>query len=591
MDWHGWLTILLTCAVILALVFIPRVSPDVVLMGALTALSVTGVLTPKEALSGFSNSGLMTIAALFVVAAGIRASGGVDLIVHHILCNPTSHRGAIVRLVVPVIALSGFLNNTPIVATMVPAVTRWCKRISIAPSKLMIPLSYAAILGGSLTLIGTSTNLVVNGLYRDLTGTEGFSLFDITLVGLPSALIGALFLIFGISRFLPDRLRTTEKFANPKQFTFEVAVAANGPLVGKTVAKAGLRHLQRIYLVEIERRDAIVTAVSPEERLQAGDRLVFVGETSAIVDILRINGLVASDNTEPVIEKARPERRLIEAVVSPFCDCIGQTIRDSRFRDRYDAVVLAAARGGEPIEGNLGSITLQPGDLLLLETRPEFVGRQRAERDFLLTNDLHEELPDPTRAKLSWAILILIVVLATFGITSMLNAALIGAALMLSTRCCSVSDARRSLDLTVIVTIAASFAVGLAFEKTRAAESIASTVLAAADSDPWMLLLFTYVTVSAMTAIITNNAAAVLMLPIVLALTDTLGVNAEPFVIATMMAASASFATPLGYQTNLMVYGAGSYYFTDFLKAGIPMNLAVGGATILIIPLLWPLSG
>jgi len=589
MDWHGWLTILLTGAVVITLMTIPRITPDLVLMAAVTVLSISGVLTPKEAFSGFSNSGLITVAALFMVAAGIRSSGGVEIIVRYILHNPKTERRALARLVVPIIVLSGALNNTPIVATMIPAVTRWCKKIAISPSKMMIPLSYAAILGGSLTMIGTSTNLVVNGLYIDLTGSEGFGLFDITLVGLPVAVFGALFLIFVIPRFLPDRMHAAERFSSPKQFTFEVAVAANGPLVGKSVEQAGLRHLQRIYLVEIERSDAIVTAVSSEERLHAGDRLVFVGETSAIVDVLRINGLVASDSDKPVIEKSAPERRLIEAVVSPHCDCVGQTIRKSRFRDRYGAVVLAAARNGEAIEGNLGSITIQPGDLLLLEARPAFVTRQRAQRDFLLINDLEEKRPNSTRAKLALAILVVIVALATLGFASMLNAALVGAGLMLLTRCCSVAEAKRSLDLTVIVTIAASFALGVALEKTGAAGWAAQGVLVVAGNDPWLLLLLTYVTVSLMTELITNNAAAVLMLPIVLALTTSLGVNPEPFIIATMMAASASFATPLGYQTNLMVYGAGGYRFADFMKVGIPMNLIAGITTVTVIPIFWPL--
>lgn len=244
MDWQGWLTIFLTLGVLTTLVF-SRLTPDIVLMAALTVLSVCGVLDAKQALSGFSNEGLITVAAMFIIAAGIRASGGVELIVNLMLGNPKSLRSALFRLVLPIIPLSAFLNNTPVVATMIPAVTRWSKRIGVSPSKLMIPLSYAAILGGTLTLIGTSTNLVINGQYQVLTGKSGFGLFDITMIGLPVAFVGILFIVFVLPLLLPQRQSASEQFADRKKFTFEVAVAINGPLEGVTIAEAGLRNLHK----------------------------------------------------------------------------------------------------------------------------------------------------------------------------------------------------------------------------------------------------------------------------------------------------------------------------------------------------------
>ena len=589
MDWQGWLTIFLTMGVLITLV-LSRLTPDIVLMSALTILSVSGVVSAKQALVGFSNDGLITVAAMFVIAAGIRTSGGIEWVVNSLLGYPRSCRGALCRLVLPIIPLSGFLNNTPVVATMIPAITRWSKRIGISPSKLMIPLSYASILGGTLTLIGTSTNLVINGQYQVLTGRSGFGLFDITMIGLPVCLAGVAFVILLMPLVLPDRQSAAEQFADRKKFTFEVAVAINGPLDGVTIANAGLRNLHRIYLAEIERSGSIVTAVSPEETLRGGDRLVFVGETGAIFDILRINGLVPSDSQTPVIEKDAPERCLVEAVVSLHCDSIGSTIRDSQFRDRYGAVVLAVARDGEAIQGNLGSIELKPGDVLLLEARPAFVTRQRIQRDFLLINDLAESRPNHSRAKIAWTLLLLVIVLATSGATSMLNAALLGAAFMVITGCCSINEARRSLDMTVLITIAASFALGNALQISGAASFVASQILAIADGNAWLLLALTYITVSILTEVITNNAAALLMLPIVLAMTNSLGLNPEPFVFATMMAASASFATPIGYQTNLMVYGPGGYHFKDFLKVGIPMNIIAAATSIGLIPLIWPLT-
>lgn len=589
MDWQGWLSLSLTFGAVL-LLMLTRLSPHLVLLGALTVLSVTGVLSASEALAGFSNSGLVTVAAMFVVAAGLHSSGGIDLLVNKLLGRPRTVAGAMLKLFVPVVPLSGFLNNTPVVATMIPAINAWSRRIDIAPSKLMIPLSYGAILGGCLTMIGTSTNLVVSGQYQALTGQPGFSIFAITPVGLPVAVVGVLFMLLVLPRVLPDR-RERRPFENMREFTLEVAIDPNGPLVGLSVEKAGLRNLERVYLVEIDRRDNIVTAVPSEEILRGGDRLVFAGETEAISDLLRIHGIVASINKDkdPLAED-RAERRLVEVVVSQSCSSIGMTVRESRFHDRYGAIVLAVARNGERVAGNLGNIRLKPGDTLLLEARPVFVTRQKYNKDFLVINDLDTVQPRHQKALLSWAILLILVTAAGLDTISMLNASLLGAGAMLLTGCLSVSQAEKSLDLPVLITIAASFALGAALQKTGVAQVLAEAIVNLSGGRPWLLLVLTYAAVSFMTETITNNAAAVIMVPIILAITSHAGLNPEPFMYAVMMAASASFATPLGYQTNLMVYGPGGYRFSDFLRAGLPMNFVIGASTLTVLLLGWPLT-
>lgn len=589
MGWEGWLSLSLTVGVLVTLM-LTRLPPYLVVMAVLTVFSALGILTPAEALAGFSNQGLITVAAMFIVAAGINASGGVDLLVNHILGKPKTERRAMARMFIPVVGLSGFLNNTPLVSTMLPAVMAWSKKIDIPASKLLIPLSYASMLGGTLTMIGTSTNLVTNGQYEVLTGKEGFSLFSITLLGIPVAIAGILTIIFLFPRILPNR-KENLPFSNLREFTLEVQIAHDGPLVGKTVEGAGLRNLKRLYLVEIERGGNIVTAVPSEERLQGGDRLVFAGDTEAISDLLRINGIVPSaDNEEAILTKSREERRLVEAVVSQHCAVIGQEIRDARFRDRYGAVVLAVARNGERVKGNLSNIRLEAGDTLLLEARPAFVSRQRYNKDFLLINDLDTEAPHHEKALLSWGILLAIIIAAGCGLTSMLNAALLGAGVMLAMGCCSISQAEKSLDIPVIITIAASFALGAAMQKTGVATFLANNIIELGDGRPWLMLILVYVTVSILTEIISNNASAILVLPIALGITQSLGLNEEPFVFAIMVAASSSFATPLSYQTNLMVYGPGGYTMMDFLKAGLPMNLVVGATCITTLLLFWPLE-
>jgi di/tricarboxylate transporter len=588
LGWEGWFTLIL-CFGCLGTLSASRLPSDAVMMGAMVLLLATGILEPRQALAGFSNSGLITVAALFVVAAGIRTSGGIDRLVNA-LGTPTGVPGAVARIAVPAAGASAFLNNTPIVAALIPVVERWCRIARLAPGKLYIPLSYATVLGGTLTLIGTSTNLVVNGEYQRLTGHAGFGLFDITPVGLVLAVVGLTYVVLVLPRVLPDRRETEVAFANPKQYTVEVAVAHDGPLVGRTVTEAGLRGLERIFLAEIERRGSIVTAVSSEERLQGGDRLVFVGETGAIVDLLRINGLVASDTLEPVLSRQFPERRIVEAIVAPECEGVGLTIRDGRFRDRYGAVVLAVARNGEPIPGNLGSIRLRAGDLLLLEARPAFVTRQWGRTDFLLLSDLDAETPQHGRAPLSWAILLAVVALAALRIVDILPAALLGAGAMVLSRCLSIAQARRAIDVPVLLTIAGGFALGEGLRASGAAAYLASALLDLANGNPVVLLALTYLVVSLLTEAITNNAAALLVLPIALALAASLALPPEPFVVTVMFAASASFATPIGYQTNLMVYGPGGYRFIDFVRVGLPLNVIAGIVTIPMILVIWPLS-
>ncbi|MBL3555059.1 MULTISPECIES: SLC13 family permease [Marinobacter] len=589
MDWQGWFALSLA-GVALLLMSVGRFGPHLVMLGVLIVLSASGIVTADQALAGFSNTGLITVVAMFVVAAGIHHSGGVDLVVNHLLRSPRTVRSAQARIAFPVALLSGFLNNTPVVATMIPAVHAWSRKIGISPSKLMIPLSYSAILGGTLTLIGTSTNLVVNGQYQQLTGEAGFSIFSITAVGLPVAVIGVAVMLLVLPRALPDR-KDQQKFGSMREFTLEVAVAFDGPLVGKSVGEAGLRELERLYLVEIERDGSVVTAVPSEERLRGGDRLVFAGDTQAISDLLRINGIVPSvHDDEPSLSKDRAERRLVEAALSPRSEVLGLTIRDARFRDRYGAVVLAVARGGERVSGNLGNIRLKTGDVLLLEARPAFVSRQRYAKDFLLINDLETETPRHDRAYLSWGILLVLVGAAAFGVLSMLNAALMGAALMVLSGCCSVGQAQKAVDVPVMLTIAASFALGAALQETGAAAFVAEGILNVSSGHPLLTVLLVYFSVSVLTEVITNNAAAVLVLPIVLSMTASLGIASEPYVIAVMMAASASFATPLGYQTNMMVFGPGGYRFMDFVKVGLPMNLFIGLVTVGVISLVYGIN-
>ena len=585
MSPEAWIAIAVVLGTLVALITV-TLPPYLILMGALTVLSVSGVLSSTEAFAGFGNTGLMTVAVMFIVAGGITSTGGVQWIVQNVLGRPSHIRSAIFRVFAPVAGLSGFLNNTPVVATMIPAINTWCRRIDAAPSRLMIPLSSSAILGGTLTMIGTSTNLVVNGQYQDLTGEPGFGLFAITLVGLPVAVVGGLFIIFVLPRILPDRRAPTAS-ESLREFTVEVAVDATGPLVGKTIEQAGLRNLRTLFLVEIGRQGTVLSAVAGEETLLGNDRLVFAGDPDAIKDLLAIRGIQPSvgDKQQPTILESRPERRLVEAVVSTNCDAVGRTLKDSRFRERYGAVVLAVSRNGQRIKGGLGSIRIEAGDSLLMEARPGFVSKLQNSRDFLLISDLDVDRPRHDKAGLAWSLLIAAVLAAATGLLSILDAGLLAAAGMLVTRCMTPAQALRTIDLPILITIGASLGLGAALASSGAANAIAELVVSIAGDHPILLLVLIYMTVQMLTEMITNNGAAVIMVPIALSLTEQLSLAPAPYLFAVMMAASASFATPLGYQTNLMVYGPGQYRMTDFLKAGIPMNIIVGVTTVVTLVL------
>ncbi len=496
---------------------------------------------------------------------------------------------ALLRVMVPVATISTVLNNTPVVAMMVPVVEEWCKRNRYAVSKLMIPLSYATILGGTCTLIGTSTNLVIAGLVRTETDLGTLGMFDLAAVGIPCAIVGTLFVV-GTSRWLlPDRRTPLENLQNPREYSIEMLVEPGSQLVGQTIEGAGLRHLPGAFVAEIDRGGSVIAAVGPNERLQARDRLLFVGVVESVVDLVKTKGLVPAPDQLFKLSSPRSERQLVEAVVSATSPVVGQTIQTSRFRTRYGAVVIAVSRNGERLAGKIGDIVLRAGDTTLLETQEEFIERHRTSRDFLLISPIQGATP-PRHDRAGTAIVILIgmIASATLGLLGILEAALAAAGLMLWTRCTTGPAARASIDWSVLTVIGASFALGSALDKTGAAAEMAHTWVQVAGTDPWFALISIYSLTCVLTALITNNAAAVLVFPIAHATADDLGVSFWPFVICITMAASASFATPIGYQTNLMVYGPGGYRFSDYLRIGIPLNIVVGAVTVWLTPVVWP---
>ena len=587
MSLEAWIALAVVVLVIGLLAF-TRFAADVVLVAGVTLLLLSGVLTPGEALAGLSNEGMATVAVLYVVAAGLRETGAVAWLVQGVLGRPRNLFNAQLRLMAPVAAASSFMNNTPVVAMFLPAVIDWARQNRLPVSKLLIPLSYASILGGTCTLIGTSTNLVVNGLLISHAGLPGLGMFDIAWVGLPAALVGIAYLVLLGRWLLPDRRPVMDLRDDARRYTVEMLVQPASPLAGKSVEEAGLRHLPGMYLVEIERDGEVFPAVAPHHRLKPNDRLVFAGILDSVVDLQRFRGLVPATDQVFKLAGSRPERALVEAVVSDSCPLVGKSIREGRFRNIYNAAVIAVARNGERVQKKIGDIVLRPGDTLLLEADPSFVERQRNSRDFFLVSRLENVHPlRHERALAAVAILTGMVVVVSAGWVSMLQGALVAAGLMLVARCTTGGVARTAVDWQVLVTIAASFGLGAALEKTGAAQAIAESVITLAQGSPWGTLVVVYLVTMLFTELITNNAAAVLVFPIALSTSESLGVSFMPFAIAIMMAASASFSTPIGYQCNLMVYGPGGYRFSDYFRVGMPLNLLVAAVSLAVVPLVW----
>jgi di/tricarboxylate transporter len=398
----------------------------------------------------------------------------------------------------------------------------------------------------------------------------------------------AFVVLFG-RRLLPERQSLISRLADAREYTVEMLVEPRSPLDGKSIEDAGLRQLPGMYLVEVDRAGHILPAVSPKTTLRGGDRLLFAGVVESVLDLRKIRGLQPATDQVFKLHAPRHQRCLVEAVVSESFPLLGKSIREGRFRTLYQAAIIAVARNGERIQSKIGDIVPRPGDTLLMETHPSFLERYRNTRDFLLMSRLDNSTPPRhERAWISVLVMLGMVLLAAFDILSMLEAAMLAAGAMLLLSCTSASSARKAVDWQVLMVIAASFGMGIALEKTGAANVVAGGLLALAGDNPWATLALVFVATSVFTNLITNNAAAALMFPIALAAANRLDVSVLPFAIAIMKAASASFATPIGYQTNLMVMGPGGYTFSDYFRLGIPLTLLTGVLTVLIAPLVWP---
>ncbi len=591
MDWQGWFTLGVLALMVVGLIR-EIAGPDLLVMAGLFTLATAGILTPAETFSGFANPALATVGALFVVSAGLRSTGAIESVVVRLFGRARGEGSAIARMCPPLAASSAFLNNAPIVAMMTPVVIDWARRHAIAPSRLLIPLSYATILGSVTTLIGTSVNLTVDGLLRQAS-LPPMGFFELAPVGVPICAVGLLYLMGVAPRWIPTRQDPAEYLGeHRREYVAAMRIEPECRLVDQTVEEAGLRQLPGLFLVEIDRGGHVITPVGPDQTLAAGDRLVFAGVVSTIVDLQRIPGLVALGEDEEQVDRKRG-RRLVEAVVSRSSPLVNRSVREASFRSAYDAAVMAVHRNGERVGGKIGEIVLRPGDNLLLQTAPHFLQAHGGSPDFYLVSEVDSEGPPRTdRAPIAVAILAAMVGVVALGWIPIYIAAFLAAGALIVTRCVGASDARRSVEWSVLVVIGAGLGIAVAMTKTGAAGTVAELiVLTAGAAGPLATLAVVYLTTMVLSELLHHAASAAIMFPIAVAAASQVGAEPRGFVMGVAVAATCAFANPVTYQTHLIVYGPGGYRFTDFLRVGLPLDLVVAGLALTMIPWIWPFAG
>lgn len=567
--------------------------PEYVLLGALMALLVTGILQPQEAVKGFFNQGMLTIGLLCIIAGAVQRSGMTERFIDYVLNKGKTPRESLLRILVPSSVFSGVLNNTPIVAAFTPIVRQWCEKHDVAPSKFLLPISYATIVGGTMTLIGTSTNLVVHGMLVE-RGYEGFSFFQLAIIGLPITIVLIVFMLFIGMKMLPNRKPVMPYYSGEteqKQFSAEMVVKKDGGFEGQTLKQVGLHQENGLRLIGVIRNKKVQTECSPYYVLQEGDRLLLRGRLQDIAAMERKKGLHLVTGASYQVEGLREgENRLLEVVVTHYSSILFKKIKDILFPQQFDAAILGVHRYQEPLEERMKDITIKPGDTLLLLAGPDFEKRTSSRNEFTV---LHGR-DNPFQALPSWKgflpilLLVVMVFLAAAEIISIFTAALLAVVFVLGLNIMPLREAKNYIPFQVLIVIAAALGIGEAMLKTGAATYIAETLIY------WMepfgligMLILMYILTNIFTEMITNNAAAIIMLPVSIETASLLGVSITPFAIIVAIAASASFMTPIGYQTNLFVYGQGGYRFVDFMKVGIPVSLIVMVMTISITWLVW----
>jgi di/tricarboxylate transporter len=584
---YAWITIATVLSMFTVLLF-TKLRADIVFLGAIGILYVTGVLDAKEAFSGFSSTSVIVIGVLFVVVAGLTHTGVLQWIVKHLLGQPNSYAKAVVRLMLPVAALSSFLSNTTVVALFVSIVKMWSKKLNISPSKLLIPLSYASGMGGVCTLIGTPPNLIISGLYEENTGTA-MNILTTTVPGLFCLAVGVLSII-AMRKFLPNRKAPESAFESTGEYTVELRVPSDNPYIGQTLGEAGLFHVKGGSLIEIYHFDDVATPIREDEPIMGGDHLVYAGQIDEIIEMATSHQLVSAEHHVFTMSEVDTSRQLHTAYVNFGSSLIGKTIGGSTFEKDNNLTLAAVARRGERINKAPRQVVLQAGDTLLFVC-PKHINLNTSSLKSALHFFDSDDVPNIGSGTLiSTAIMIAMVALSALGVLPLLQCAFIAAAAMLVFQCCNVNQAMKAINWEILMVFAGSVVLGLAIQKTGIAERLAFGILDVCGTNPIVVMTAICFVGTFITEFISNTAAGAMFFPIMYQAAEKLGYEPFPFLVALMVSVSSSFATPIGSPTHMLVYGPGGYRFSDFMRIGLLMNLIILAANILIVNIVYPLT-
>ena len=583
----AWITIITVLGMFTILLF-TKWRSDLVFLGAIGVLYVTGVLDAKEAFSGFSSTSVITVGVLFVVVAGLTHTGVLQWIVKNLLGTPNSYSKAVTRLMLPVAVLSSFLSNTTVVTLFVNIVKMWARKLGVSPSKLLIPLSYASGMGGVCTLIGTPPNLIISGLYEETTG-ETMNIMTTTIPGLFCLAVGILSVI-AMRRLLPDRKVPESAFESTGDYTVELQVPSDNPHIGQTLGQAGLYHVRGGSLIKIYHFDEMPTPITEDEPIMGGDHLVYAGQIDELIDIAYSHKLVSSDHHIFSMSEVDNSTQLRTAYVDFGSRLIGTTIGSSTFEKDNNVVLAAVARRGERIKEAPRNVVLQAGDTLLLVCPKNFNVNTSSLKSTLHFFD-SDEVPNIGYGTLvSTAIMIAMVTLSALGILPLLQCAFLAAAAMLICRCCNMDQAMKAINWEILMVFAGSAVLGLAIQKTGLAEQLANGILNVCGTNPIVVMTAVCLVGTFITEFISNTAAGAMFFPIMCEAAEKMGYDPFPFLVALMISVSSSFATPIGSPTHMLVYGPGGYRFSDFMRIGLLMNLIILAANIFIVNIIYPIT-